>query len=184
MLKHGIVDLGFVVVGMSNRVINKMLIDSTLHLIPFENRDAYLLRKPKLNLYTVPRGIYGINCPDNDYETFATKAMLIVRNGMSENDIYKVTEALFKKESEISNNYPFFHLEKIEDDISNYIPVNSGALRYYNKDKPSFLDRNINLIATLLSIAGIALSVIPLVKEMAKRRSKANNVQRRSVDTR
>lgn len=164
------VDCGFFIVGLGNQAIKSMVRSKSLHLIAFENIEAYTFRKPKLLNFKLPKGAYGLNSPPKDYETFATKAMLIVRKDMDKNCVYKITEALFEKESEIASNYPFFQLEKIDENEHNYIPLHEGAIRYYQKDKPSFIDRNSNLIATVLATLGLIISMISLFKELKSRR--------------
>jgi TRAP transporter TAXI family solute receptor len=175
-LKEKRVDLGFFIVGLGNRAISLMMKDTSMHLVHFENLEAYLLRKHKLINFKLPKGIYGLNRPADDYETIATKAMLIVRKDMDDNDVYKITKALFEKESEITNEYPFFQLEKIVNPEESYIPIHEGALKYYKKNEPSFVDRNSNVIAIILSVLGLILSAIPLFLELKKRDSEKSDV--------
>ncbi|NML38781.1 hypothetical protein HHL17_16355 [Chitinophaga sp. G-6-1-13] len=170
MLKSGKADLGFMIVGLGNEVISSVLKDPTLHLVAFENTDAYVLRRHKLNKFILPMGFYGLHRPDSNYETFATRAMLVVSSNLSDRTVYKFTRALFEKESELVNEYPFCQLQKIRNDGETYIPVHKAVLQYYNRDHPSFLDRNTNLIATVLSIIGLVLSAIPIYIEFAGRR--------------
>ncbi|RFS20020.1 hypothetical protein DVR12_20055 [Chitinophaga silvatica] len=165
MLKEGKVDLGFMIVGLGNEVISSILKDSTMHPVAFENTDAYLLRRHKLNKFVLPMGFYSLYRPEKNYETFATKAMLVISSNLSDRTVYNFTRALFEKESELVNEYPFCQLQKVGNEGETYIPVHKAVLQYYNRDQPSFLDRNTNLIATILSVVGLVLSAIPIYIE-------------------
>jgi TRAP transporter TAXI family solute receptor len=183
MLHQKKADLGFFIIGLGNKAITGMMKDSTLHLVNFENIDACLTLNHKLTRFILPKGIYGLNHPTHNYETFATKAMLITRKDLGDHKVYKIAKALFEKESEIVDRYPFFQLEKIIDPERNYIPIHSGALKYYKKDEPSFLDKNSNLIATVLSILGLVLSAVPLIIEFRVKQKVNQNLKPQMVTT-
>lgn len=169
LLQEKKVDLGFFIVGLGNPAIGSMMQDTALHLVNFENHDAFVYVHGNFIKYTVPEGLYGLNFPEKPYETFSTKAMIVCGKDMSVNDVFNFTKAIFEKESEIANAYPFIDLEQIEKFKMNSTPLHPGALLYYNKDEPSYLDKNSTLIGTLLSIFGLLISAIPLFKQIIKK---------------
>ena len=169
LLQEKKVDLGFFIVGLGNPSIRKMMRDTVLHLVNFENHEAFVYAQNHFINYVLPEGLYGLNFPEKPYETFATKAMIVCRKDMSVNEVFNLTRALFEKECEIANSYPFINLEQIEDFKMNSVPPHPGALLFYNKDEPSYLDKNSTLIGTLLSLLGLLISAIPLFKQIIKK---------------
>jgi hypothetical protein len=51
-----------------------------------------------------------------------------------------------------------------------YLPVHDGAQRYYDRERPSFLQENAEVIALLLSIGLLGISSVLRMKEQARRR--------------
>ena len=159
------VDFGFFIIGLGNASLQSMVKNKEMHLVELENLEGYLLQSHKINQFMIPEGIFGLDCPPHDYPTLATKSMLVVQRSLDPTIVYEITKVLFEKESEISNVYPFLHLQPISNAADNYIPLHPGAEKYYKKNEPGFFDRNSNLIDCLLSAFGVVLAVVALVMQ-------------------
>jgi TRAP transporter TAXI family solute receptor len=166
LLKQKKVDMGFFIVGLGNSAIKSMFSDTTLHVITLENNEAYLSMNKNYQEYSVFKGLFGLNYPKKDYRTFATSAMMVCRRDLETNDVFELTKALFEKQAEISVKYPFIHVEPVFDAHKNSIPIHQGALLYYNKNEPTYIDKNSTLIGTIVSILGLVISSLPLIKTL------------------
>ncbi len=133
-LKDGKIDAAFIVAGAPTPAITELCTTNDAYLVPIDGAIADKLMNdcPFYTVYTVPAGTY--EGQDADVNTVTVKATLIVSASASEDDVYKLTAAIF-------NNIEAITLENakgaelsIENATSGItVPFHKGAAKYFKE---------------------------------------------------
>jgi TRAP transporter TAXI family solute receptor len=173
-LIDGAVDATFRVRAAGNPAILEMIEDVNARLIPIGQASAMQLKRPALQPGTIPRGSYrGFPAlPESDLPTVAVQRLLIARASLDDDVADMLTRVLFERRRELMN------LTSLAGFISppsfgsgTYIPVHPGAQRFYDRDRPSFIQENAEPIALLVTLAALMISgLVQLGSRRRKRR--------------
>ncbi len=135
-LKDGKIDAAFIVAGAPTPAITELCTTNNAYLVPIDGAIAEKLMNdcPFYTAYNIPAGTY--NGQEADVLTVTVKATLIVDADASENDVYKLTAAIF-------NNIDAITLENAkgaELDLKNAtegitVPFHAGAAKYFAEKK-------------------------------------------------
>ncbi len=160
-LIDGAVDATFRVRAAGNPAILEMIEDVSARLIPIGQASAMQLKRPALQPGTIPRGSYrGFPAlPESDLPTVAVQRLLIARGSLDDDIADMLTRVLFERRRELMN------LTSLAGFITppnlgggTYIPVHPGAQRFYDRDRPSFIQENAEPIALLVTLAALMIS--------------------------
>ncbi len=133
-LKDGKIDAAFIVAGAPTPAIQELTTSKTAYLVPIDGDVAAKLMNdsPFYTTYKIPAGTYTGQTAD--VTTVTVKATLIVSADASENDVYKLTAAIFDNIDAITTA----HAKGAELSIDNATsgmeaPFHKGAAKYFSE---------------------------------------------------
>ena len=133
-LAAGKIDAFFCTAGTPTPAVSDLAAITPVRLLPIGGARTRLLIEsyPYYTAATVPAGTYpGI---DEDVNTVAVQATLAVSNKIREDDVYKVTKALFESKGEITAAHSKGADLSLESAVSGMpVPFHPGAVRYYRE---------------------------------------------------
>src|SRR5690625_4457956 len=131
-IKDGNIDAAFITAGTPTGAVEELQATSEVRVLPIDDDKAEALidEYPYYALDTVPEGTYGL---EEEVETVAVLAMIVVTDDLSEDTVYDMTKALYE------------HSDDIAHDKSNDISIDSaldgidfdlhpGAQKYYEEE--------------------------------------------------
>ena len=131
-LKDGKIDAAFIVAGTPTPAIEELFTSASAYLVPIDGDIAAKLMSdsPYYTSYTIPAGTYPEQ--DSDVTTVTVKATLIVSTSASEDDVYKITKAIFDNAGAIKDA----HAKGAELSLENATagmtaPFHKGAAKYF-----------------------------------------------------
>ncbi len=131
-LKDGKIDAAFIVAGAPTPAIQELCATAQAYLVPVDGDVAAKLMNdsPYYTSYTIPAGTY--DGQTTDVTTVTVKATLIVSTDASEEDVYKLTAAIFDNISAISAAHAKGKELSLENATSGMTaPFHKGAARYF-----------------------------------------------------
>ena len=131
-LKDGKIDAAFVVAGAPTPAITELCTTNSAYLVPIDGDIATKLMKdcPFYTEYTIPAKTYPGQ--DKEVKTVTVKATLIVSASASEDDVYKLTAAIFDNIEAITkenNKGAELSLENATSGMT--VPFHKGAAKYF-----------------------------------------------------
>lgn len=166
-LRDGTVDAVFRVKPPRNRELRLLIEITNLTFVPIVQGAAIHLRYPALNAALLPTGTYRGSppMPMVDLPTVSLDRLLVARTNAPSDAIRELTAILFEKRRDLSQRTGLAGFIKAPDlEAGTLLPVHDGALSYYDREKPSFLEANSDLIGVLISIAAVLYSFILWIK--------------------
>ncbi|MBR5525106.1 MAG: TAXI family TRAP transporter solute-binding subunit [Clostridia bacterium] len=131
-LKDGKIDAAFIVAGAPTPAIQELCTTTQAYLVPIDGDVAATLMNdsPYYTTYNIPAGTY--DGQTEDVTTVTVKATLIVSTSASEEDVYKLTAAIFDNIDAITAA----HAKGAELSLENATtgmtaPFHKGAARYF-----------------------------------------------------
>ncbi len=131
-LKDGKIDAAFIVAGAPTPAITELCTTNKAYLVPIDGEvaDALMASCPFYTTYKIPAGTYAGQ--EEDVTTVTVKATLIVNADASEEDVYKLTAAIFDNIDAISNENAKGAELSIENATSGMtVPFHKGAAKYF-----------------------------------------------------
>ena len=131
-LKDGKIDAAFIVAGAPTPAITELCTTNDAWLVPIDGAIAEKLMAdcPFYTVYTIPAGTY--EGQTEDVQTVTVKATLIVSAGASEDDVYKLTAAIFDNVAAITTEHGKGAELSIENATSGMTaPFHAGAAKYF-----------------------------------------------------
>ena len=131
-LKDGKIDAAFIVAGAPTAAITELCTTNSAYLVPIDGEVAGKLMadSPYYTAYTIPAGTY--TGQTEDVTTVTVKATLIVAASASEDDVYKLTKAIFDNADAIaSENGKGAELSVENATTGMAAPFHAGAAKYY-----------------------------------------------------
>lgn len=131
-LKDGKIDAAFIVAGAPTPAIQELATSKTAYLVPIDGDIATKLMKdsPFYTTYKIPAGTYTGQTAD--VTTVTVKATLIVSADASEDDVYKLTAAIFDNADTITTAHAKGAELSIENAVSGMeAPFHKGAAKYF-----------------------------------------------------
>ena len=131
-LKDGKIDAAFIVAGPPTPAITELCTTNDAYLVPIDGEvaDALMEACPFYSLFTIPAGSY--NGQEADITTVTVKATLIVNADASEDDVYKLTAAIFDNIDAIAAENAKgteLSLENATEGLT--VPFHAGAAKYF-----------------------------------------------------
>ena len=131
-LKDGKIDAAFIVAGAPTTAIAELCTTNEAYLVPIDGEIAQTLMdaSPFYTLYTIPAETYKGQA--EDVVTVTVKATLIVTANASEDDVYKLTKAIFENTAAITAENGKGAELSIENATSGMTaPFHAGAAKYF-----------------------------------------------------
>ncbi len=131
-LKDGKIDAAFIVAGPPTPAITELATTNDAYLVPIDGDIAAKLMAdcPFYTEHTIPAGTY--KGQDADVKTVTVKATMIVSASASEDDVYKVTAAIFDNIEAITAENKKGTELSIENATSGMtVPFHAGAAKYF-----------------------------------------------------
>jgi uncharacterized protein len=145
-------------------------------LVGIEQADAMKIKHPAFETAIIPQGAYKGNpaVPDRNLPTIAVPRLLVANGEMDAKIIREITQIIFERKQEIINNIPLENSEvkslvstiNQPDDMnsSGIPPLHPGAISFYERDKPSFVQEYADYLAFVLTIVLLLISWIRNLK--------------------
>jgi TRAP transporter TAXI family solute receptor len=171
-MQQGQVDAVFRVRAPGNKLVRELVRDqANMRLVPIDQPEALSLLRPMISKGSIPRGSYRGSpaLPAQELETAVVERLLITRKDLDEEIVFGLTKLLFEQRAALvgqSNLAGFISPLGDGDQIS--IPLHTGARRYYDREKPSIIQENSRLAATLLYVCALLTSVFVALRARVK----------------
>ena len=133
-LKDGKIDAAFIVAGPPTPAITELCTTNDAYLVPIDGDVSKNLMKecPFYTEYTIPAGTY--EGQEADVTTVTVKATLIVSASATEDDVYKLTAAIFDNIKDITAENGKGAELSIENATSGMtVPFHAGAAKYFKE---------------------------------------------------
>ena len=131
-LKDGKIDAAFIVAGAPTPAITELCTTNNAYLVPIDGEvaDALMAACPFYTTYAIPAGTY--NGQTEDVTTVTVKATLIVSSSAKEDDVYKLTKAIFDNIDAITKeNGKGAELSVANATSGMTAPFHAGAAKYF-----------------------------------------------------
>lgn len=175
----GKVDAIFGLRGPRNEQFRFLVNGLGLTVLPIDQAAAMQLRQPAFRAASLPKGAYRGTppVPETDLPTVAVDRLLLARAGLPEDVVHGITRLLFENRRELTLRTPlatFIHQPDMES--GTMLPVHAGALAYFDRAKPGFLEERADLFALLLSL-GVVIGSIGLAIQRRLKQRKQKQVE-------
>lgn len=158
---EGAVDAAFRVRAPGNASVLELIDAAPVRLVPIRQGAALGLKQPALGPGTIPAGSYRGHppLPERELETVTVSRLLVARLGLEEEVVRRITSLLFEQRTALVAVTPLAGFVTTPDRMATTsMPVHPGAQRYYDREKPTFWERNARALAPLLSILALLFS--------------------------
>lgn len=127
------IDAAFTVASVPSQVIEQMQIDPGVRLIPVarDRIDAVRGQYPFLRPIIVARGSYAAD--DRDIETLGVDDLLMCRDDLTEDLVYRLTKAFFDALPQLGTTHAAVRAIDLDQAPGTAIPLHPGAARYYRE---------------------------------------------------
>lgn len=133
-LKDGKIDAAFIVAGAPTTAITELATTNGVRLVNIdgEYRDNIIKNNPFYTPIVIEKGTYPKQ--DEDIETIAVQATLVVDKNASEDDVYKLTAAIFDHIDEIKKENAKAEELTLENASGiSTVPYHKGAGKYFEE---------------------------------------------------
>ncbi len=179
----GQVDALFRVRALGNPAIQRFVQPGNVRLVPIEHAAAMKIEFPAFQPAVIPAGAYLGNpsVPAQDLPTVSVQRTLLAAASLDEEVVSAITAALIDDRQQVAQAISDRHAEvrrllaqaRRPDVQSQLGPgLHPGALKFYEKDKPSFIQAHSDLIGVLLTALAMLTSWIWQIKSWLERRQK------------
>lgn len=169
------VDAVFRVRSPGNQSILSLVQKSRGRLVPVEQAAAIKIKKPEVEVAVIPKGAYqgAPPIPATDLPTVAVQRTLLANEKVDAEIIQKITSTLYERRQNLLTTMPLASYITPPDALKGTgIPIHPGAKAYYDREKPSFLKENSDLVGLLMSIALLLGSWLWELNSLVQRRQK------------
>jgi uncharacterized protein len=182
--ERGQVDAVFRVRAIGNTQIANLIQNHGGRLIPIEQAEAMRVKHPAFEPAKLPKGAYKGSEPTVPIEELATlnvQRLLLANASLDPDLVRQITQALNENRRDlqaaiptaISNATPLVSsIRRPEATGGTGIPIHPGALAYYDRDEPTFLQKNADYVALILTVILLLGSWLWELKRWMERRRK------------
>jgi TRAP transporter TAXI family solute receptor len=158
---QGELDAVFRVDRIGDDGIKRVLSATDARLVPIDQAAAMQLARPYLDAFSIPRGAYRAEpaLPSVDLETVGVQTVLFAGAGADARVVEEVTRTLFDHRRELFAHTPAAAFVSSAAEAGGAaMALHPGARAYYDREKPGFLVAYAEVIALLMSLAGMGLT--------------------------
>lgn len=175
-LRRGTIDAYFLVIALDALAANYIIERSQPDMIAIDQAAALQLRAPYLERGEIPKGTYSgaPPIPPLNLPTVAVREMLVGNDAIDGDDVYSIVSLLHEARREfIADNLPaVIMVDPTEPPLDQGLPMHTGSIDYYERDRPWFFVRYAEPIGVGLSIVVLLMSWLWAIKLKADRHSK------------
>ncbi|MEA5577225.1 TAXI family TRAP transporter solute-binding subunit [Anabaena sp. UHCC 0451] len=168
-------DAIFRVRAAGNKSISNIVNNYQGKLIPIPQAEAMKIKQPALESAIIPQGAYRGNSamPPTNLPTVAISRLLLASDQVDTRIIREITQIIYEYRQEIANEIAKEHAEvqplvaninQPSDGSSTDITLHPGALSFYERDKPSFIQENADYVALILTVIVLTVEWIKQIK--------------------
>ncbi len=132
-------------------------------MVPVEQAAAMKLKYPAFEPAIIPKGSYRGDpvVPSTDLETVFVQRVLLAHKDVDPEVILKLTKILYERRQLIVEAIPneqadvkslVAYISRPTDKTGVSAPLHLGAIAYYNRDQPSFIQANADYVALILTM--------------------------------
>ena len=168
-------DAVFRVRAIGNKSIAVLVNKHQGKLISIPQAEAMKIKQPAFESAIIPQGAYRghFPVPSIDLPTVAISRLLLTNDQVDASIIRKLIQTIYENRQEIANEIPQNHAEikpliysisRPKENSGVDISLHPGAVAFYEKDKPSFIQEYADYVGLLLTIFLITLQWIRQLK--------------------
>jgi uncharacterized protein len=185
---NGQADAIFRVRAIGNPSIQRLVQSNKVRFLPIEHAVAMKIKHPAFLPASIPEGAYSGDpaVPSQDLPTIAVHRTLLARDNANGSAIQAITAVLMERQQELMQEIPAQLTEvrlllaqvRRPDPQTGFGPaLHPGALNYYDKDKPTFLQTNADFVGLLVTTGFMVASWIwQLNRWMQKQQKNAADI--------
>ncbi len=178
-LEQGAVDAIFRVRPPGSPGIKKLVSNLDVKIIELDQGNSMSLEQPVLESTVLPKGTYQGNppLPGHDLATASVQRLLVARYDLADDAVRMFTQVLFEQRKElIKKSILSSFVQAPNRNQGTVIPMHPGAVQYYDRNEPSFLQENAEPIALILTVlAALASGIMQLARRRQKTLVQAYN---------
>lgn len=134
--------------------------------------DGFCLAYPKAIPFIIPKGTYG-RWPLEPVLTFAVYDVMVCHKDMDDHIAYDMLQRIYDMRQSLSeDNFEFGMIESNFESHKFSFPLHTGAVKYMNRDQPTFWERESEVIGLILSLLVIGSGSITTLYKYLKQRRK------------
>jgi uncharacterized protein len=179
--QQGQVEAVFRVRAIGNAQIASLIKDQGGRLIPIEQADAMRVHYPAFEPTKIPKGAYkgsDPSVPADELATISVQRLLLANRNVNPEIIRQITQVINENRRELAAAIPKDHgntaplianIRRPETTGGTGIPLHPGALAYYNRDEPTFMQKNAEYLGLLLTLTLLGGSWLWELKRWSER---------------
>ena len=145
------------------------------NIVPVDQAEAMVLKRPFLHSGTIVRGAFdgSVPLPRQDTPTVTVDRILVARKGVDADLIHELMQTVYENRLDLLIRMP------LSSSISGprsadgaALALHEGAQRYYDRDKPSYLQENAEPLALMVTLLAMIISALVALRRAIKARAK------------
>jgi uncharacterized protein len=180
---NGQADAIFRVRAIGNPSIQQLVHANVVRFVPIEHAVAMKINHPAYNAAIIPEGAYLGHppVPDKDLPTISVHRTLLARDSVSAPAVQAITGVLIERQQELMQEIPaqltgvrllLTQVRRPEPPTGFGPPLHPGALNFYERDKPSFLQANADFVGLIITTGFMVASWIWQLNRWMQRQQK------------
>lgn len=150
-------------------------------LVAIEQANAMRIKYPAFQADEIPQGAYQGNppVPATDLNTVGVERLLLANHTVPDRVIREITAIVNEHRQALTNQIQVESVKPLVASIRDPrqsgevdVPIHQGALNYYERNEPSFVQENADFLALLLTVALLGGSWLWEFKKWIERRKK------------
>ncbi len=130
-IKDGNIDAAFITAGTPTGAVEELQATAGVYVLPIaqDKADELIEKYPYYAVDTIPEGTYGL---EEDIDTVAVYAMVVVKDDLSEDVVYDITKALYENADAIAHaKSEYISLDNALEGIG--FELHPGAKKYFEE---------------------------------------------------
>ncbi len=171
-LEKGTVDAIFRVRPPGSQSIQSLVDKVPVRIIEIDQASAMTLKLPAIDAGIIPKGSYKGTpaLPERDIQTVSVQRLLIARSDLDDEVVNQFTRVLFEQRKDLLEKSTLSSFVQAPDrSRGTSIPLHQGALQYFDRNEPSFLQEQAEPMAFIVTILAVIFSSF---MRLANRRQK------------
>ncbi len=176
---RGEIDAAFRVRPPRNPAVQRLIREGRGILIAIDQGEAITLEQFALECSTIPKGAYQGEppVPAEDLPTLSAPRLLLADVRTDPASVRELTAALFELRHALVDRMPLAsYIAAPSPEQPSVVALHEGARRYYDREKPGFLQANADVLALVLTVVlGVASWLWSLKRSLERaRRNRAD----------
>lgn len=157
------IDAALIITSISSPSLKRLVSGGQLRYVPLgiasegNEVDGFAVTYPYVDRFTIPRYVYpvqdGLGLPESPTQSFALRSALVCRSDLPDAVARSIVESIVANRAKIMRSHHAaqdINEEFAQSDLQ--FPLHDGAVAYYQRQRPSFIERYSEPMALLLSL--------------------------------